>query len=1245
MNWYSIISRHFLTWIFPLMLLSLQVTTCPGQESGYPFIKNFSAQDYKAHPQNFAISGGDDGLMYFANFAGVLQYDGHYWRLISTGKTSRFTSLATDSHGVIQCGAYGEFGHLNIDPKGNMGFENFVLKEKSSQAIDKESIATYCTPDGTYFITSNALINETSQKVWFPGDQILTAFYVDGKLYFQLKNRGLVTFKNNSFSAINGGQVFSGAFVVSSILKLDQNRILIATSTQGLYVLDENNAKPFASEADETFRSGIITCGIALKDYGFAFGTARNGIIVLNKEGRILQIVNKKAGMNDDNVHQLYYDKNGVLWAALNNGIAMMEIPAALNYFDEKAGLDGGVNAICRFQGSLYVATYQGLFVLDNAKRSFQGIPGIKTACWSLLQSGNDLFAGSSEGLYLVKGNSASKIYEDFCLSLASDPTKTGLIYIGTPNGLFQLSSLKGKPTPIAGINEEVNGLVCDGQGKIWGTQSSDKVFQYDPDLMKVIIFDSTSGLPETTGATLELLNKNCLLMLKSGQYEYQVSEHRFKHIRLTDSTTNLGDWFSILQEDKHGQLWVCSGDQKNIRRLVKKSTMYSTEQSEFLPVSEMVTWFIYPDPTGLTWFGGPDGLICYNPDIQTNTSRSYPVKLRMISLLNDSVLFFGNTIPAGTKEALDYPAIQYQFNTIRFDFASPFFTARGMTLYQYKLEGFDDTWSDWTTAITKEYTNLSHGAYNFRVRAKNVYGKVSEEQAWAFHVLPPLYLQWWAYVLYFLFTASLFYLIVRIRSSQLRKEKKILEQKIEERTAEVTRQKEEIEQQSEELSHKNSELEKINKLVKSINSEINFNSLLQSLLEKMRMIHAVERASALVFDESEQIFKYKAAFGWDFSQLEPIKLTASDSEQRFLAGAEEVYEDIFLKTNFKDLSIEPFNQKDLPKSILVVVIKIKDRIEAYLILENMVRDDAFDNKDLSFIQHSKEHIISAFIKTKILEDLQNTLDTLKEAQDQLVQSEKLASLGQLTAGIAHEIQNPLNFVNNFSALSMDLAKELKEYITELKDVIDKDKFLDIEDVVGMIEGNVEKINAHGKRASSIVKGMLQHSRGRSGEFEEVDINTLVEEYINLAYHGMRAKDSSFNTKITTNYDPEAGKLSVVPQDISRVFLNIMNNSCYAVGEKSKKVPAPYAPEVIISTKRLAAKVEIRIKDNGTGIPKSALEKIFNPFFTTKPTGQGTGLGLSMSFDIVNQVHKGRLEVNTEEGEFTEFVITLPEKR
>jgi len=258
------------------------------------------------------------------------------------------------------------------------------------------------------------------------------------------------------------------------------------------------------------------------------------------------------------------------------------------------------------------------------------------------------------------------------------------------------------------------------------------------------------------------------------------------------------------------------------------------------------------------------------------------------------------------------------------------------------------------------------------------------------------------------------------------------------------------------------------------------------------------------------------------------------------------------------------------------------------------------------------------------------------------VQSEKLASLGQLTAGIAHEIQNPLNFVNNFSSLSIDLADELKEYVEKEKENIDKDTMLDIEEVIEMIESNVTKINEHGKRAERIVKGMLQHSRGSSGEFEEAELNNLVSEYVNLAFHGMRAKDKSFNTAINTDLDPKIGKIRIPLVSVCIPALNPSIIQCYAVDQKKNKTEGEYAPEVRVSTKKIGNNIEIRIRDNGTGMPQEVIDKIFNPFFTTKPTGEGTGLGLSMSFDIITQIHQGKLEVNSEDGEFTEFVITIP---
>ncbi|HCW07220.1 MAG TPA: hypothetical protein DGG95_07640 [Cytophagales bacterium] len=264
----------------------------------------------------------------------------------------------------------------------------------------------------------------------------------------------------------------------------------------------------------------------------------------------------------------------------------------------------------------------------------------------------------------------------------------------------------------------------------------------------------------------------------------------------------------------------------------------------------------------------------------------------------------------------------------------------------------------------------------------------------------------------------------------------------------------------------------------------------------------------------------------------------------------------------------------------------------------------------------------------------EDALTELQATQKQLIQSEKMASLGELTAGIAHEIQNPLNFVNNFSEVSNELMAELKtELATGNRELATE--------IANDIAGNLEKINHHGKRAADIVKGMLQHSRTSSGQKELTDINALCDEYLRLAYHGLRAKDKSFNAKFETDFDSSIPKINVIPQDIGRVILNLINNAFYAVNEKAKLQAAGFESLVKVTTKKLEDKIVIRVADNGNGIPNSIKEKIFQPFFTTKPTGQGTGLGLSLAYDIVTKGHGGELKVETKEGEGSIFVILL----
>ncbi|MBT8312643.1 MAG: GHKL domain-containing protein, partial [Flavobacteriaceae bacterium] len=265
---------------------------------------------------------------------------------------------------------------------------------------------------------------------------------------------------------------------------------------------------------------------------------------------------------------------------------------------------------------------------------------------------------------------------------------------------------------------------------------------------------------------------------------------------------------------------------------------------------------------------------------------------------------------------------------------------------------------------------------------------------------------------------------------------------------------------------------------------------------------------------------------------------------------------------------------------------------------------------------------------------VEKALSDLKATQKQLIHAEKMASLGELTAGIAHEIQNPLNFVNNFSEVSNELIEEMCEEL-------DKGDTSEARAIAQDLRQNLEKINHHGKRADGIVKGMLQHSRSSSGEKEPTDLNVLADEYLRLAYHGLRAKNKNFNASIKTDFDDKIGKIEIIPQDMGQVLLNLIANAFHAVDEKSRQAPGEYEPRVTVSTEKTGKGITIRVSDNGNGIPEKYRDKIFQPFFTTKPTGQGTGLGLSLSYDIV-KAHEGEIKVTSEAGKGTEFIINLP---
>ncbi len=1242
---------------------------------GLPFIKNFSPIDYDGEGENFDIVQDKRGVMYFANFTGILEYDGTNWRTILTENINRVKTFAKSKNAKIYAGGRKEFGFLESDLSGNLVFKNIAAKIDSSLQNFYEVIKIFDI-NGEIFIISNNWIlkyNHDKFNVIVKDQSILNAFQVNNEIFYTDKNSGLRKINENGKSvSVPQGEKFNEELRISFILQLDNNKNLIGTDADGLYLYENNNIVKINTETSNFIKNYGSNCAVSLGNELYAIGTQRSGILLLDRNLRIVDIIDESAGLISNYVNSIYLSDDNGLWVGLNNGISRIDYFSPYTYFDKRNGLKGSINDIIRFNNKIYVTTLEGLYYLsDSEPYKFEKFSGLNAGCWDMNISGNNFLIATSSGVIKIRDNvSLEKISNNFTFVVKNSIINPNLYFAGTINGL-EIIEQKNNTFIVKKLNEylksnyeqpelfdEIRSIQEDSDGLVWCGTSNYGIICIDLKNNSLKRYDSQKGLPSNAGNTVNLVNGRLFVSTVEGVHFFDESKDKFiiANEFISDSLDSKSNWLNKIYQDKKNRIWSTDGSDKNFTQLIpeknkKNGFLYKKDQKRFKPISYFTVKSIFVDEEEgsnnyIVWLGGNDGIIRYQEKQGLNNKTSFSTLIREIIVNNEKEIFFGfSGLENNSKPKMS--SLLPEENTITFYYSSTSYEILGKNEYQFILEGFDKVLSEWTTTTKKEYTNLSYGTYKFKVRSRNVYGDTSDFAEFDFTIETPWFATVWAYSMYVILGVASIFLIIRWRGRKLEREKQVLEEIVEARTAEIMEQKEEIEVQSLQLFIKNDELEKINGIVQAINNEINFNKLLISILERVKVLKVIDRATALVWDNNISKYKFKASLGWDINIFDGIALTTEETEKRYISISKEIFEDIFLAKDFDrypHLSEEfsKLNELEQPLSFVTILIRIENKIEAFLILENFVSKNAFTENDLSLLNNLKEHLVSAFIKTKILEDLQITLNNLKEAQQQLVQSEKLASLGQLTAGIAHEIQNPLNFVNNFSSLSKDLIEELNDEIEKGKEHFSQDDYDNLLDIISTLNDNIAKINEHGKRAESIVKGMLMHSRGKSGEFQLTDINSMVKEYVNLAYHGMRAQNHEFNTAIISDYDESLGKANIVPQDLSRVILNIVNNSCYAVNEKSIKQTEGYSPKIEISTKKFDDSFQIRIKDNGTGIPQSVIDKIFQPFFTTKPTGKGTGLGLSMSYDIVTQIHRGKLEVSSVPGESTEFVITIP---
>ncbi len=1223
-------------------------------ETGQPFVTYFGPKVYNASALNWTIVQDKRGVIYFGNGSGILEYDGTSWRKIPTPNSANVRSLAVADDGTIYVCASKDFGYLKPDTAGQLQYQSLkpYLDKKYRNHGEIWDVST--SSEGIFFKTKDKIFKWAGGRITVFDSVIAYRLYkIDDKIYSRNNTIGLMVVDGDSLKLMPDGGFFSSTGVFNMLpyrrkTANGKDKILVATNYKGLFLHDGKRFSPFKTEVDSFLIHNQIYNSCITADGNYAFATQRGGLVIIDPKGRLVQFIDEDSGLPTNVVYDVYADRQGGLWLATLYGIVYCEAPSPFSVFRNRGSLNSMSNSVIRFKGTVYAANELGVLYFSEKEAKFKLVEGSNKPAFKLYSAQNVLFACTNWGLATINGKKLDKfLIKHSTNTIVASKIFPGRIYVGHRDGWTVLQKQKNGRFGVVytkDTEDEIFTMVEENDGSLWLAGYLSGIFHVSGRMeelsagsdknIRQAFYEKENGLPGNVW-NVYLVRGKMLLTTDTGIFSFDQATEKF----LPDSTlgAELSDprvHISLIEKGIKDNLWILV--EKNGTYALGKALLQKDDTYKWAPIPEFgrlelgTVITIYSDydkasKTEILWIPTNEALIRYNPDISKNFKAPYRTLIRRVHVQNDSLIYGGSST---TQQKLNKTILPFTQNDISFEFSAITFDKHEATRYQYYLEGNDGEWSKWTAESGKEYTNLSGGDYTFRVRSKNVYDRTGKEDIFHFTVLPPWYFTWWAYLFYALLIAFGFFTVDRFQRRRV-----------------INKERERARLREAELIRKQAEeLDTVDKLVRGINKADDLETLFNSLLEKtISFIPQAEKAALFLFNHKENQFRIAYSSGYNIDDLDDITFLPQELKNRYTKNSDEIEKGIYIINNTDNLAgDEKLSKFKKAKSMLVMAVEWEKSLEAFVVFDNFKDKNAFGPSSARILNKFREHAVSAISKARSLKVLQEKNEKIIRTQEQLVMQEKLASLGQLTAGIAHEIKNPLNFVKNFAEISVELMQELREYLEKQKDKMNAAHWKDIEDIMKTLEDNSRRITEHGSRADSIVRSMLQHSRGKSGERRETDINSMLEENINLVYHGMRAQDNSFNLAIHKDFDSAVGKWEIVPQDISRVFLNVLQNAFYAAmhnrNEENKE------PTVWVKTKNLGNEIEISIRDNGPGIPQEIRDKIFHPFFSTKPSGEGTGLGLSIVHDIIVKEHGGEISFETRDGKFTEFIIKLPDK-
>ena len=1227
MSYYPI-SRFFNKNVFILVCLFLFIPLVQllGQEQvGRPAINNYSYQEYGAGPVSWWALEDKDGIMYFANGGGVLQYDGVTWNLIDVDNGTR--CLTKDKNGVIYAGGNGEIGYLENDRTGKFKFISLLGEVPEEHKIFSDVWEVDYFEGRVIFRTEFKLYawDGEKMKVIVSKDGYHVGSIVNDIYYLRIWGRGLCILKeDDTFELVPGGERFADKRIYS-LLPYDDTNILIGTRNEGFYLFNGKTYTPFKTEADEYVKGNLYLPGAALKNGNFLFNTFSDGVYLVDHQGKLIQKYTTENGLQDGAVDYVYVDSRGVLWMVLFNGISNVNLNSTFTILDSNMGLPTNVVfTVFKFKNTLYLSTNNGISYLEAGSSKIIPIEGTFGQGGNFIVNRDRLYVGTGDmGIieiinksfkYVKKSNNYdlrtrylynSKI--DSNRVFATHQQGISSFYFNNSSNKFESESTLDKIIP--GAN---GGFIENKNGTIWveSSEETGKVYLLKPnyensklDLAEVEIttYDETHGLPKSP---IGLGKFDGELQFYAGEaekiYTFNDKENRFEPKKVFYD--HLIDWDRIgsnNKTDKSGKTWFNAGTGIVIAKK-NEAGEYDINTETFKELKNRIIWNIYvedprADGSQVAWLSGPDGVVRYDGKLEKPTTPNFDVKIRSMSIAGDSLVYAGGIeFPKNLK-------IPFKENTVAINYAAPLFIGQKDMLYSTQLEGFDKSWSDWTKTATREYINLPSNNYTFKVKAKNVYGDISEANEVTFTIITPWFKTWWAYTIYVVALLALIFAIVRTRTRILLNQQKELEQRVEDRTHEV--------------NLRLNELATINHVSQALREKLQVKDLIKIVGDQMKKLFKSDITYLAILDAENNIINFPYQEG---DNMEPMVFGEGLTSKIIQTGKGLlINKDEDIMAEYHKSGISQTGKRAV--SYLGVPIPVEDKIIGVLSVQSTKQESRFTEEDKNLLNTIAINVGVALHNAELYEEAKEAKAKAEDANE---------AKSAFLSTVSHELRTPLTSVLGFAKI---IRKRLENKIFPAVTIDDQK----IKKTMKQISENLNVVVSEGERLTTLINDVLDLAKIESGKMEWHMKPIFLQDVISRA---VASTSTLFDEKKLTLKKKVPTDLPLIHADedkLIQVVINLLSNAVKFT-DKGK---------VVIEASLDNGQIMVEVQDTGIGIADDEKHKVFERFrqagdtLTDKP--KGTGLGLPICREIIEH-HGGIIWMKSEPGIGSTFFFSIP---